>query len=121
MFNPLREESKKTVVLVYGNLEMMMARELHGIPMLLGLKNPSFHRDRILCSSFSGSRVNLLHSLNATTSFPLGRSLCIIQRNTTTRFLATSTLADVANDFMVLNSLSFHLLDDVLVRVSVCV
>ena len=69
--------------------------------MLLGSKKLSIHPDRILHSSFTGSRVNLVHSKNAVSGFPLGKFSSVTQRNTAKRFLATSTLADVANDFMV--------------------
>lgn len=82
---------------------MMMASELHGISMLLSSKKPSFDRDRILSSSFSGSK---LHSKNATFDFSYGKFVSVVQRKTNRRFLATSTLADVANNFMVY-SLSF--------------
>jgi hypothetical protein len=93
---------------VHGKLEMMMANELHGIPKLLSSKKSSFDRDRNhLSSSFSGIKVNLLHSKNAASDFSYGKFSSVIQRNKTKRFLVTSTLADVANDFMV-NSLSFH-------------
>jgi hypothetical protein len=92
---------------VYGKLEMMMVNELHGIPKLLSSKKSSFDRDRNLSSSFSGIKVNLLRPKNAASDFPYGKFSSVIQRNTTKRFLVTSTLADVANDFMV-NSLSFH-------------
>ena len=101
LLNRLREESNKTVVIVYSNLEMMVASELQGFFMSLGSKKPSFHRDRNLPSSFTGSRVNLLHSKNVASGFRLGKYFSVTQRNTTRRFLATSTLADVANDFMV--------------------
>lgn len=92
---------------------MMMASELHGFPMLLGSKKQSFHHTTIPSSSFSGSRVKLVHSKNAASGFPLGKFLSS-QRNTTKRFLATSTLADVANDFKVtytfiLLSVIFHM------------
>lgn len=94
---------------------MMMSSDLHGIAMLLGSKKPSFHCDRILFSSFSGNKVNLLHSKNnAAFGFPSAKFSSVIHRNTTKRFLATSTLANVANDFMV-NTLSFNVLNDVLV------
>jgi hypothetical protein len=79
---------------VYGKLEMMTANELHGIPKLLSSKKSSSDRDRFLPS-------------NAASNFPYGKFSSVIQRNKTKRFLVTSTLADVANDFMV-SSLSFH-------------
>ncbi|XP_027188390.1 glucose-1-phosphate adenylyltransferase large subunit 1-like isoform X1 [Cicer arietinum] len=70
-----------------------------------GSKKPSFHCDRILFSSFSGNKVNLLHSKNnAAFGFPSAKFSSVIHRNTTKRFLATSTLANVANDFMALQS-----------------
>ncbi|CAL5194894.1 unnamed protein product [Lathyrus oleraceus] len=80
---------------------MMMASELHGISMLLSSKKPFFDRDRILSSSFSGSK---LHSKNATFDFSYGKFVSVVQRKTNRRFLATSTLADVANNFMTLQS-----------------
>ena len=80
---------------------MMVASELQGFSMSLGSKKPSFYRDMNLSSSFTGSRVNLLHSKNVASGFPQGKFFSGTQRNTTRRFLATSTLADVANDFMV--------------------
>ncbi|KAK7259074.1 hypothetical protein RIF29_24670 [Crotalaria pallida] len=117
MFKSLREEESnkvllrarfyinKTIALVYGILEMMMASELHGFPMLLGSKKQSFNTNTILPSSFSGSRVNLVHSKNAVSGFPLGKILSDnTRRNRAKRFLATSTLADVANDFKALQS-----------------
>lgn len=83
---------------------MMVASELQGFSMSLGSKKPSFYRDMNLSSSFTGSRVNLLHSKNVASGFPQGKFFSVTQRNTTRRFLATSTLADVANDFMALQS-----------------
>ncbi|XP_057439118.1 glucose-1-phosphate adenylyltransferase large subunit 1-like isoform X2 [Lotus japonicus] len=90
--------------MVCVNLEMMMASELHGIPMMLGSKRPYFHHDKVLSSSFSVSKVNLLHSKNAAFGFPSGKFSSVTQRKTTKRSLATSTLADVANEFMALRS-----------------
>ncbi|MED6109869.1 hypothetical protein PIB30_037527 [Stylosanthes scabra] len=81
-----------------------MASELHAFPVLLGSKNLSIHHDRVLCSSFYGTAVKLVHSNNVESGFPLGKFLSVAQRNTRKRFLATSTLADVANDFMALQS-----------------
>jgi len=86
-----------------------MASELHGISMSLCSKKPSFDRDRVPSSSFFGSKLNLLHSKNAASDFRYGRFSSVVLRNKTNRFLTTSTLADVANNFMV-NSLSFHFL-----------
>ncbi|KAK7284495.1 hypothetical protein RJT34_19241 [Clitoria ternatea] len=90
--------------MVYGSLEIMAAAEWHGLSMSLSSMKPSFHRDRIPSSSFAGSRVNMLPSKNVASGFPTGKFLSVTQRNTTRRFLATSTLADVANDFMALQS-----------------
>ncbi|RDX79074.1 Glucose-1-phosphate adenylyltransferase large subunit 2, chloroplastic, partial [Mucuna pruriens] len=83
---------------------MMVASELHGFSMSLVSKKPFFHRDRNLSSSFTVSRVNLLRSKNVASGFPLGKFSSVTQRSTTRRFLVTSTLADVANDFMALQS-----------------
>jgi len=80
---------------------MMVSSELQGLSMSLGSKKPTFHRDKDLCSSFSGSRVNLLQSKNVVSGFPPGKFFSVTHRNTTRRFITMSTLADVANDFMV--------------------
>lgn len=87
------------------NLEMMVASELQGLSMPLGTKKPAFHHDKNLSSSFSCSRVNLLQSKNVVSGFPSGKFFSVVtRRKTTRRFLAMSTLADVANDFMALQS-----------------
>jgi len=77
---------------------MMVASELQGLSMSL---KPTFHHDKNLSSSFSCRRVNLLQSKNVVSGFPSGKFFSVTHRNTTRRFLAMSTLADVANDFMV--------------------
>ncbi|AES82317.2 glucose-1-phosphate adenylyltransferase large subunit 1 [Medicago truncatula] len=82
----------------------MMASELHGISMSLCSKKPSFDRDRVPSSSFFGSKVNLLHSKNAASDFRYERFSSVVLRNKTNRFVTTSTLADVANNFMALQS-----------------
>jgi len=94
-------------------LEIIMASELHGISMSLCSKKPPFDHNMILSSSFFGSKVNLLHSKNAASDFHYGKFSSVVLRNKTKRFLTTSTLADVANNFMV-NSLSFHFLSNAL-------
>ncbi|KAK7379124.1 hypothetical protein VNO80_04577 [Phaseolus coccineus] len=84
---------------------MMVASELQGLSMPLGSKKPTFHHDKNLSSSFSCSRVNLLQSKNVVSGFPSGKFFSVVtHRKTTRRFLAMSTLADVANDFMALQS-----------------
>ncbi|XP_014495316.1 glucose-1-phosphate adenylyltransferase large subunit 1 [Vigna radiata var. radiata] len=83
---------------------MMVASELQGLSMSLGSKKPTFHFDKDLSSSFSGSRVNLLQSKNVVSGFRPGKFFSVTHRNTTRRFMTMSTLADVANDFMSLQS-----------------
>ncbi|KAG2406456.1 Glucose-1-phosphate adenylyltransferase large subunit 2 [Vigna angularis] len=83
---------------------MMVASELQGLSMSLASKKPTFHRDKDLSSSFSGRRVNLLQSKNVVSGFRPGKFFSVTHRNTTRRFMTMSTLADVANDFMSLQS-----------------
>ncbi|KAI4301624.1 hypothetical protein L6164_034884 [Bauhinia variegata] len=84
---------------------MMMASELHGFPMLLGSKMPSYYNDKVLSSSFSGKNVNVVHSKDAaSSSYPIGKFFSASRKKTTKRFSPNSSIADFANDFMALQS-----------------
>ncbi|XP_054779280.1 glucose-1-phosphate adenylyltransferase large subunit 1-like isoform X2 [Prosopis cineraria] len=81
-----------------------MASELHGFSLLLSSKVTPSHNDRILSSSFSNSRVNLVHSNHAASDLGNTKTVNVTQKKTTKRLLAARTLADVANDLMALQS-----------------
>ncbi|KAK4282649.1 hypothetical protein QN277_014002 [Acacia crassicarpa] len=81
-----------------------MASELCGFSMLLSSKMTPSHNGRILSSSFTNSRVNLVRSTNAASDLVNTKTITVTQKKTTKRLSAVCTLADVADNFMALQS-----------------